>query len=112
MPPSTQTIRTHVATSTLFPCRFPPPGLLTPLLAVATVARDRAALLSASTHGRSIRSPSRAYTAATAWLSHCHWSAREPVEAGANWRGAVQSYGTLGTMPADAASLFHPGIAC
>ena len=55
---------------TAAPC-LRPPG------AVATVARDRAALLSASTHGRSILPPSLAYTVATAWLSCSRWSARE-----------------------------------
>ena len=50
------------------PIRLP----LTPHNVVATVARDKAALLAASTHGRSIRPPSLAYTAATAWPGPGH----------------------------------------
>src|SRR6266568_7190246 len=76
---------------------------LTPPAAAATVARDRAALLSASTHGRSIRPPSRAYTAATAWPGPCRWWAREPARAGASSHGAARNCDRRGTMSADAA---------
>jgi hypothetical protein len=44
------------------------------------VARDRVALLAASTHGRSSRPPSLAYTAATPSPSPCHWLPREPAD--------------------------------
>jgi hypothetical protein len=60
-------------------------SLLRPSGAVATVARDRAALLSASTHGRSIRPPSPGSVAATTWPSHCHALAQELVMADGDW---------------------------
>src|SRR5262245_8608566 len=99
MPPSTQTIRTHVATSGSLPLPLPTTGLLTPLLAGATVARDRAALLSVSTHDRSIWPPSPGYTAATASLSHCPWSTQAQPEAGVCWHAAGKSCGSFETTP-------------
>src|SRR4029434_10753325 len=52
---------------------FPPPGLLTPLLAAATAAPERATLHAASTPDRSVRLPLLGHRAATAWPSRCRW---------------------------------------
>ena len=61
---------------------------LTPALVVATAAHGRAAPRAASRHDRSAPPPSRAYTAATAWLSRCRWWARAAARAGVSWYGA------------------------
>jgi hypothetical protein len=53
--------------------------MLTPWLAAATVARGRAAPRAASRRDPSVRPPSRACTAALAWLSLCRGSARAVV---------------------------------
>jgi len=50
--------------------------LLTHSAAAATAARGRAAPRAGSTHGRSAQRPSRAFAAATAWLSQSRWWAR------------------------------------
>jgi hypothetical protein len=76
------------------------------------VARERARLLAPSTPGGSIRPPWLAYTAVTAWLSHCHWSALEPAGTDVNWCRARESCDRPGTTSADAASRLCPGRAC
>src|SRR5262245_14941357 len=90
------------------PIRLP----LTPPNVVATVARYKAALLAASTHGRSSRPPSLAYTAATAWPGPGHSWAREPATAGASSHGAARNCDRHGTRPADAACRLRPCTAC
>src|SRR5262249_38692933 len=67
-------LRTHTMR---FSSRLPTSPPLTPAVAAAMVARDRAALLAASTRGRSSQPPLPASTTATAWLSPCRWWARE-----------------------------------
>jgi hypothetical protein len=67
---------------------------------VATAAPGRATLLSTTRRDPSIRLPSPVYTAATAWRSHCHWSAQEPTGAGANSHGVSKNCSTPGTLPA------------
>src|SRR5262245_28457559 len=94
-------LRTYVTRSSSQSSNSPP---LTPPEAAATVARDSAVLLQETTHGRSIRLPSLAYAAATPSPSHCRWSPRELVTAGASSYVAKRSYGRRGTTPADAAS--------
>jgi hypothetical protein len=73
--------------------------LLRPSGAAATVARASAALLAASTHGRSRPPPSPAYRAATPWPSLGRGSAPASLMAGANSRAATQSADTLGRAP-------------
>src|SRR5712691_5587925 len=73
--------------------------LFTPHKVATTVGRDRAALLAASTRGRSIRPPSLAYTAATPSPSHCRWSPREPATTDVSWHGANRNYNRSDTRP-------------
>src|SRR6266853_6458922 len=56
-------------------CHFPRPYLLTPLLAAATAARERAGLRAGSRRGQSAPPPWPAYRAASVWLSPSRWSA-------------------------------------
>ena len=55
---------------------FPPPGLLTPLLAAATAAHGTATPHAASTPDRSAPRPSPAFEAAIAWRRPSRWSAQ------------------------------------
>src|SRR5215468_12533226 len=66
---------------------------------VATAAPDTGVLLSATRRDRSILPPSRAYRAATPWLSHGPWLARTQRELGANWREATRNCDRPGTAP-------------
>src|SRR5262249_12802963 len=80
--------------------------------AAATVAPERGELLEATTHDPSIRPPSLASTAATAWLSPCRWSGWVRPTAGASLHGATRSCGRRGTPPGNAVSCPRPGTAC
>src|SRR6266852_6081516 len=57
---------------------------LTALGAAATAARGTGAPHAGSTPALPTRPPSLAYTAATAWLSHHPWSARDAAAPGAS----------------------------
>src|SRR5215813_1738084 len=71
--PSTPVVWTHVACSGHLIVLFPTPCVLTPPLAEATVARERAAFRARSRHGPSIPPPWPVYRTATAWPSRCRW---------------------------------------
>src|SRR5215470_9675728 len=98
--------RRHLRLSSLAASHHP--VWLTPLLAGATVARDRAALLSVSTHDRSIWPPSPGYTAATASLSHCPWSTKAEPEKTVCWHAADKSCGKFETRQHDVQSCPRP----
>ena len=85
------------------------PALLKLSAAVAMVARDITAPHGASTHGPSIRPPSLACTAATTWLSPCHWWARAQPVAVVNWHGASRNCSSSGTPPAADLNPPRPG---
>src|SRR2546428_2673248 len=74
-------------------------GWLTPLLAAATAARDRAGLRARSRYGPSTPLPSPASGAATAWPSPTHGWVRTAATAGGKRGGANRSYRTHGTRP-------------
>src|SRR5207244_10140838 len=81
---------------------FPPPGLLTPLLAAATAARGRAAPRAGSTHGRSAPRPWPVCRGATAWPTPCHGWAQAVAEAVGRWHEANRSYHRPETISAAA----------
>src|SRR4029453_15812980 len=90
----------------------PAAPFLRPSAAGATAAPETAALLSTSTHGRSIPPPSPAYTLATASPSPFHGVPQEPLTAGASSHGAAQSWGTSGKQPSDPAGSLRLGTGC
>src|SRR5215471_8693810 len=67
-------------------------GLLTPPLAAATAAPERATLRGGSRRNPSIQPPSRACRASTAWPSPCHGWAEAAAEADVSWREAGKNY--------------------
>src|SRR4030095_15921466 len=73
----TPTPRQLTATRRSLPCAL----FLTTALVVATAVHGRAAPRAGSRRDPSAPRPSLAYTAAIAWPSPCHASAREPVTA-------------------------------
>src|SRR4029453_8935964 len=76
---------------------FPPPGLLTPLLAAATAARERATPPGGSTPDPSAQRPSLGSAAATSWLSPSRGSAGAVATARVGWHGASRNYSRHGT---------------
>jgi hypothetical protein len=82
--------------------------LLTPPLAAATAARERAGLLANSRHGPSTPPPSWACTAATAWPTLCHGWAGAAAAAGARRREGGRNCNTHGTRRAAAARRPRP----
>src|SRR5262245_48670650 len=75
------------------------------------VARETSALLAASTHGRSIRLPLLAYTAATAWPNRCPCLVPAQPVPSASSREATRNCDRHGTPPADAVSRLRLGTA-
>src|SRR5262249_41510564 len=69
-------------------------GLLTPPLAVAMAARERARLRASSRHGPSIPLPWLASGAASIWVSRCRWSVRVGATADVSWHEANRNYST------------------
>ena len=88
------------------------PCLLTPPLAAATAARERAGLLANSRHGPSTPPPSRACTAATAWSSRSRGWTRAGAGAGIRSRGANRSCSNNGRRPPAVVTRLRPCTAC
>src|SRR5258708_4032148 len=88
---------------------FPRPCVLTPPLAAATAARERAGLSASSTPDGSPPPPSPVSAAATAWPSPSRWSAGAVATACVGWHGASRNYHRHGTTPTAAAS---PPLPC
>src|SRR6266702_3354091 len=103
---------THVTCSGPFSGGFPPPGLLTPLLAAARAAAERATLHAASTLDQSIQRPSLASEAATAWPNPSCWSVQARARAGVKRHAAGKNCSTFGTAPTAAVSHLVPDTAC
>src|SRR6266481_3794048 len=93
-------------------CHFPRPYLLTPLLAAATAARERAGLRAGSRRGQSAPPPWPAYRAASVWLSPSRWSAAAAAGPGVSCYEASKNCNTRGTQPTAAASPPLPCTAC
>src|SRR5215471_5980162 len=101
--PSKPAAWTHVACVGPLSGGFPPSGWLTPLLAAATAAPERATPPGGSTPDPSAPRPSLGSAAAIAWLSPSRWSAGAGVTARGGWHGASRNYNTHGTRRAAAA---------
>src|SRR5438552_2351032 len=84
------------ATRRSLPCAL----FLTPALAAATAARERAGLLARSTRDRSAPPPSLASAAATSWLTLSRALAQAVARADARRCEVSKSYSTYGTKPA------------
>src|SRR2546427_5236935 len=74
----------------------------TALAAAATAAPGTVTPHAASRPDPSSQPPPPVYTAATASLSHCPWSAQAQPEASASWHAAGKSCDSPGTAPAAA----------
>src|SRR6266446_5323817 len=88
----------------LSPGCFPPPGLLTALLAAATVVPDTAALRVASRHGSSVLPPWPVSGGASVKPPPARASAPAAAAPDVRWHGASRNYGTRATVPAVAAT--------
>src|SRR5215470_8202068 len=79
---------------------------------VATAVRDRAGLLSATTHDWSSPPPLPVSIAAPAWLNRYRGWPQASATAGEGWQEARQSCETPGIGPTDPTSLLRPDTAC